>query len=219
MNTRIRSRPRYFRKTNNSRCSIREQLVCREPCYLGESLKQFNRRRMPVVLDVANRRLADFAPSCQLRLRNARALAIGFQSLHMDAEFIGNAYRNAIGHIDSGFQHAFVMAKQLRSFYDRAMEALSERFPKEKATQARLAALAGVKQPSVNDWKDGYPAMDTAVRLATALGVCVEWLFTERGPKRPPDADNPTLALLLSQLDDRQKDRLAKLAAVLKDTE
>jgi DNA-binding XRE family transcriptional regulator len=111
------------------------------------------------------------------------------------------------------------MAKQLRSFYDRAMEALAERFPKEKPTQGRLAALAGVKQPTVNDWKDGYPAMDTAVRLATALGVCVEWLFTERGPTSPPDADNPTLALLLSQLDDRQKARLARLAEVLKDTE
>jgi hypothetical protein len=111
------------------------------------------------------------------------------------------------------------MAKQVRSVYERAMEALAERYPKEKATQGKLAALAGVKQPSVNDWKDAYPSMDTAVRLSLALGVCVEWLMTERGPKRPPDADNPTLALLLSQLDDRQKARLAKLAEVLKDTE
>ncbi len=111
------------------------------------------------------------------------------------------------------------MAKQLRSVYERAMEALAERFPKEKATQGRLAQVAGVKQPSVNDWKDGYPAMETAVRLASSLGICVEWLLTERGPKRPPDADNPTLGLLLSQLDDRQKARLAKLAEILKDTE
>ena len=97
------------------------------------------------------------------------------------------------------------------------MEALAERFPREKPTQGKLAQVAGIKQPSVNDWKDGYPAMDTAVRTATALGICVEWLLTERGPKRPPDADNPTLGLLLSQLDDRQKARLAKLAEVLKD--
>jgi hypothetical protein len=109
------------------------------------------------------------------------------------------------------------MAKQLRSVYERAMEALEERYPKQKPTQGRLAALAGIKQPSVNDWKTGYPAMDTAVRLAMNLGVCVEWLMTERGPKRPPDSDNPSLALLLSQLDDRQKARLARLAEVLKD--
>lgn len=108
------------------------------------------------------------------------------------------------------------MAK-LRSVYERAMEALGERFPRDKPTQGRLATLAGVKQPSVNDWKDGYPAMDTAVRLATGLGVCVEWLLTERGPKRPPTPDDPTLALLLSQLDDRQKARLARLAEALKD--
>lgn len=218
MDTRTRLPRRYSKKTTNP-CSIREQLVRGEPCYLGDSLQKVERRRVLAILDIANGRLADLAKPCQLRLRHARALTIGFKSLHMGAHSIGNAYRPAIGHIDSCFPHAFDMAKQLRSFYDRAMEALAERFPKEKPTQGRLAALAGVKQPTVNDWKDGYPAMDTAVRLATALGVCVEWLFTERGPKRPPDADNPTLALLLSQLDDRQKARLARLAEVLKDTE
>lgn len=137
----------------------------------------------------------------------------------MDAESIGIAYSDAIGHTNLGFAHAVQMAKQLRSVYERAMEALAERFPREKATQGRLAQVAGVKQPSVNDWKDGYPAMDTAVRLSTALGVCVEWLLTERGPKHPPEGSDPTLALLLSQLDDRQKIRLAKLVKVLKEDE
>ena len=135
----------------------------------------------------------------------------------MDCETIGLAYSEAIGHTNSGFQHALQMAKQLRSVYERAMEALAERFPREKVTQGRLAQVAGVKQPSVNDWKDGYPAMETAVRLSTSLGICVEWLLTERGPKHPPEGSDPTLALVLSQLDDRQKLRLAKLAELLKD--
>jgi hypothetical protein len=217
MSTRIRSLRRYS-PANNSDCSIRKQLVCREPCYLGDSLQQFQRRQVPAVLDVGNSRLADGETPCQFRLRQARALAIGFQGYHhMDAETIGITYRCAIGHSYPGFTHAFDMAKQVRSVYDRAMEALAERFPNQKATQAKLASVAGVRQPSVNDWKDGYPAMDTAVRLATALGVCVEWLLTERGPKHPPQAENSTLALLLSQLNDRQKARLAKLAEVLKD--
>lgn len=137
----------------------------------------------------------------------------------MAVDSIGITYSNAIGHFDSAFQHALGMPKPLRSVYERAMEALAERHPGQKPTQGRLAAIAGVKQPSVNDWKDGYPAMDTAVRLATGLGVCVEWLLTERGPKHPPAADNSVLALLLSQLDNRQKARLARLAEVLKDTE
>jgi hypothetical protein len=111
------------------------------------------------------------------------------------------------------------MAKE-RSFLDRATEALQEKFPRDKPTQSKLAALAGVKQPSVNDWKEGSPAVDTGVRLALALDVCVEWLYTERGPKRPPKAtpdDLGPLSPIWGTLSDRQKARLAKLADALKD--
>jgi hypothetical protein len=217
MDTQGRSRRAYSVDTNNNPCSIREQLVRRESCYLGNSLKHFHRRRLAPVLDVADGRLANLNAPCELRLRQARPLPIRLKCLHMDCETIGVAYSDAIGHTNSGFQHAFHMAKQLRSVYERAMEALTERFPREKPTQGKLAQVAGIKQPSVNDWKDGYPAMETAVRTATALGVCVEWLLTERGPKHPPQSSDPTLAMLLSQLDDRQKTRLAKLAELLKD--
>lgn len=219
MDTQRNSSRRYSRETNNQNCLVRQQFVRGEPCYLGNSLQQFHRRRMLAVHDVADRRLADLTPSRELCLRRIRVLKIGSECFHMSHETIGLAYSSAIGPFDSAVSHALAMAKQLRSVYERAMEALAERHPTQKATQGKLAAIAGVKQPSVNDWKDGYPAMDTAVRLASGLGVCVEWLLTERGPKRPPDANNPTLALLLSQLDDRQKAQLAKLAAVLKDAE
>lgn len=111
------------------------------------------------------------------------------------------------------------MAKE-RSFLDRATEALREKFPREKPTQAKLAAYAGIKQPSVNDWKDGAPAMDTGIRLALALEVCVEWLYTERGPKRPPKATPDQLGPLSpiwAKLDEKQKARLARVADALKD--
>ena len=217
MDTQARVRRAYSVDTNNNPCSIREQLVRREPCYLGESLQQLHRRHLVAVLNLADGRLAHAYSLRELRLRQLRTLSIGLKCLHMDCESIGIAYSPTIGHSNSVVEHALHMAKQLRSVYDRAMEALTEKFPKEKPTQGRLAQVAGVKQPSVNDWKDGYPAMETAVRLSTALGVCVEWLLTERGPKHPPAGSDPTLALLLSQLDDRQKMRLAKLAEVLKD--
>jgi hypothetical protein len=172
---------------------------------------------MAAANDVADGRLAHADSRRKLRLACLGLLKVRLKCLHMRRESIGNAYRDAIGPSDLGFAHAFDMAKQVRSVYERAMEALGERFPRQKPTQGRLAALAGIKQPSVNDWKTGYPAMETAVRVSIALGVCVEWLMTERGPKRPPDNDNPTLGLLLSQLDDRQKARLVRLAEVLKD--
>jgi hypothetical protein len=115
--------------------------------------------------------------------------------------------------------HASWMAKD-RCFLDRALEALREKFPRDKPTQAKLAALAGVKQPSVNDWRDGSPAIDTGVRLAQALDVCVEWLYTERGPKRParrtPDELGP-LSPIWPQLDEKQKAQLARYADFLKD--
>lgn len=99
------------------------------------------------------------------------------------------------------------------------MEALREKFPRDKPTQAKLAALAGVKQPSVNDWRDGSPAIDTGVRLAIALEVCVEWLYTERGPKRPPKAAPEQLGPLSpfwASLDSSQKEQLARFADFLK---
>jgi len=137
----------------------------------------------------------------------------------MSRESIGIAYNNAIGHSYLDFSHAAHMAKE-RSFLDRGMEALREKFPRDKPTQGKLAALAGVKQPSVNDWKDGAPAIDTGVRLALALDVCVEWLYTERGPKRPvkakPDDLGP-LSPIWGTLDTKQKERLARLADFLKD--
>lgn len=61
-----------------------------------------------------------------------------------------------------------------------------------KPTQAAAAALVGIKQPSVQEWKQpgGFPTMDRAVVLATKLNVNVEWLLTERGPKRPAPPDS-----------------------------
>jgi DNA-binding XRE family transcriptional regulator len=112
--------------------------------------------------------------------------------------------------------HALSVTAEDKTVLERAMEALGDKYPKQ-ATQTKLASIAGVKQPSVNEWRGGYPTMETAVRLATSLGICVEWLLTGRGPKHPVDTQDGTLTLLLSQLNDRQKARLARLAEVLKD--
>lgn len=72
-----------------------------------------------------------------------------------------------------------------RTFWLRVKEALHDKGWPE--TQKYAAQIAHVKQPSVSDWnKPGKtPELDTAVDLALQLGVCVEWLYTERGPKHP----------------------------------
>lgn len=55
--------------------------------------------------------------------------------------------------------------------------------------QTVAAKMVGIKQPSVAAWKAGTstPDMDHIIILAEKLGVCVEWLYTGRGPKKPGD--------------------------------
>lgn len=78
-----------------------------------------------------------------------------------------------------------------RTVWARIKEALHDRGLPE--TQVYAARMIGVEQPSVSDWnKPGmYPTLENAVTLAKKLGVCVEWLLTERGPKHPgPPGDD-----------------------------
>jgi hypothetical protein len=83
-----------------------------------------------------------------------------------------------------------------RTVWARVQEVLIEN--KKKATQAAGAGLVGLKQPSAALWnKPGnYPEMEVAVRLAEKLGVCVQWLLNEEGPKRVPPANDPHLDAL-----------------------
>jgi DNA-binding XRE family transcriptional regulator len=107
--------------------------------------------------------------------------------------------------------------------HDRAMEALAEKYPRERPTQTKLAQLASVSQPSVNGWgePDSYPSMPTAVKLAEKLDICVEWLLTERGPKYAQkafrtDQDIIPLISTWSDLEDDQKRQIIRYADFIK---
>lgn len=85
-----------------------------------------------------------------------------------------------------------------------------------KPTQTGAGKLIGVSQPAVNDWTLGkYPTMENALALAAKLNVCVEWLLTERGPKKPlpQDATAQRLWELWPQLDDVTKGELIGMAS------
>lgn len=89
-----------------------------------------------------------------------------------------------------------------------------------RPTQIEAAKLAGIKgQGSVSDWNkpDRGPELKNAILLATKLNVCVEWLYTERGPMRPQPADDSYLRELLSvwgRLSDEDKAKLVGFAHV-----
>jgi hypothetical protein len=127
----------------------------------------------------------------------------------MTKENIRLPYSSAIGSPYTPFPHNQVMAKgKERSFLDRALEALQERYPRERATQVRLAKIAGVSQPAAREWgfPDRAPDHAKVLRLAKELDVCVEWLYTERGPKRPPPTpEDDAFLVKWGQLDPETK--------------
>lgn len=83
------------------------------------------------------------------------------------------------------------MAKRpQRTAWERVREALID--AGYKGVQPEVETLIGVKQPSVSEWNrvGVTPSLDNAIALGLKLNVCVEWILTERQPKRPgPPAD------------------------------
>lgn len=101
-----------------------------------------------------------------------------------------------------------------RTFWIRLKEALLR--ARKPATQIHVAKVLGIEQPSVSDWNKpgGFPEVERAVKAALYANVCVEWLFTERGPQYPIPED-PTaqrLWTLWPQLDDITKGKIIGIA-------
>lgn len=55
-----------------------------------------------------------------------------------------------------------------------------------------LTKLFDVAPSTISDWRGGrkLPSMDRAIMIALKLDVCVEFLLTGRGQKRPNDQPN-----------------------------
>lgn len=207
-------------KRRTSRGFLRQKLVSRDSSLLHEALQQFRRRQVLPTNQVADGRLLHAEPIRKRCLRGARAIQPFLECLHM-RKTIGMAYNSAIGSSYIGIPQNERMSKEpTRTFLERAMEALSERFPRDRATQTRLAKIAGVSQPAANEWgqKDRFPEIPTGVRIAKELGVCVEWLYTESGPKYPPPAaEADQFVVEWGKLDDATKRQVASFAKFLKD--
>jgi len=95
-----------------------------------------------------------------------------------------------------------------RTFWGRLKEALRD--ARKPTTQKYAATFAQVSQPSVSLWNkpNGVPELAKGISMATRLNVCVEWLYTGRGPKNPPIPNDEQLESRLSlwpRLDDEMK--------------
>lgn len=198
-----------------------EQLVDRDAGSVGERLEFLSRGQNFAAQPIRYCRLADAALISQLLLRRASLFEIFAESVHQRS--IGDSDISSIGQTYTGLSHTHGVVKkaEIRTFWARCKEALQEagrhgktfQGQKIKPTQDCAARIAGVKQPSVSDWnKPGKgPELENAQRLAVALDVCVEWLYTERGSKRPGaplEKSAEQLWEFWSRLDDAQKARL-----------
>ncbi len=84
-------------------------------------------------------------------------------------------------------------AKHMTTISERFLEALGDSGMKA----ADLARSAYLTQGAISQWSSGdvaekHAKASTAIRIAKALNVNVEWLISGEGPKRPGDASRPT---------------------------
>lgn len=164
-----------------------KQRVGRKPCFARNALQRVDRWGMNAANKIANGRLTNTDAPGKLCLARLRRFKVRLKCLHMP-ENIGLTYTSAIGSSYTSFAHNQRVAKpKERSFLDRALEALSGRYPNERPTQVRLGKIVGMSQPAVHEWglPGRAPAHAAVLTLAKELNVCVEWLYTERGPKHP----------------------------------
>lgn len=198
-------------------CNVSEEFIRAQTCGRTNPFKQVRRSSVLPVHQAANRRLHHANATSERSLRSLGIAQIFSECSHMVSENIGNAYSGAIGKsYFSLVQNSRMPKTKQRTVLERAIEALADKYPRERATQVRLAQLAGVSQPTVNEWgePDRFPSMGTAVKLATALGVCVEWLLTERGPKfaQKQTPENEELIPLLGSLADLKEDQKKQIS-------
>lgn len=98
---------------------------------------------------------------------------------------IGDSYANAIGQTYSEIGNDCAVSKdaQKETVVDRALRAGRLKLNR-KVTLGDIADWAGVKQPSVSEWRlpGRNPTIENARAIALKLDVCVDWLLTGREP-------------------------------------
>ncbi len=84
-------------------------------------------------------------------------------------------------------------------------------------TQTAVAKTCGITQPSVQRWAAGenLPTLKQAIRFCLKTGVCVEWLYTERGAKHPiakPGSTTEAVLQIFHALDEDGKKEVLRHA-------
>ena len=195
-----------------------EQAINRDASLLADLDQTVDRRFATPSQPIGHRRLTDSQRLRKLSLRDALPLKVKPQRFHARWN-IGQSYALSIGRTYSlARKNRGMQKKSRRSVLSRVMEALQESSRADK-TQNEIARICNISQPSVSDWRTSDPTLENAKALALALNVCVEWLYTERGPKRPgpPDPVAEQLWSLWQGLSDVDRDAVLAYATGRRD--
>ena len=95
---------------------------------------------------------------------------------------------------------------------------------KENCTQEQLGEFFDLSQPTISHYKKGtkMPHIETGVKIAKKIGICVEYLYTRRGPMYPSKKLNTQEQLLVavfSQLSPAGKRTIHRVAGSLLEDE
>lgn len=105
-------------------------------------------------------------------------------------------------------------SKLLKEFSER-LEALLIEKGWNRLTDRELAARLGLGKGNTTmwNWRNGIkmPSFQSAIGLAIRLDVCVDWLLTGRGPKRPDTIEGTADTLDISMLPRGQQVHLRAL--------
>ena len=100
---------------------------------------------------------------------------------------------------------------QMNSIYDRIIIAR-----KEAGLPTTLSAIGkdvGISHASVFKWKHGKGVrVAHVVKIGMLTGFCPEWLFTGRGPRRPPSKTTTDLMAELDSLSDEDREEVLRFA-------
>ncbi len=89
-------------------------------------------------------------------------------------------------------------------------------------TQTAIAKTCGTTQPAAQRWAagDGLPSLKHVITFCMETGVCVEWIFTARGPKHPeakPGSVTEAVLQIFHALDEDGQEEVLRHARYIAD--
>lgn len=130
--------------------------------------------------------------------------------------------KNASTPSDNDVRHSGRMPKSAKTsaLWERLIRARLDAKPPLPTRQTDIATEVGVGQTAVSGWKTGekVPELETAIALAKRADICLEFLYTGRGPRRPwGDVTTPLgrLVEVWERLSDTEQSQLLSYAELL----